>query len=566
MNNVQAEKVLNRIFSNQNTRINYKQCILVNGAWGIGKTHFIQNYFSVNQDRYEFIYITVFGKNSVKDIEKSILINSLSGFKNLDKENGVAKVTKTLLKDVSEKFLGINIENYINSFSIEDIPCDLSENKHKIICFDDIERKSDSIEMKDLLGLIERAKSKFNVIIVGNLDELEKSDTEIFNRYKEKVIDNIITINSFDRHTLSSILKNMKFKNTDVIIDVYLSGNISFGKSLNGKTILANKISNLRIFMKYAELIIKLESCLEPYSLEEDIAKMCKAVIYDYYFPGEDKKKNSMNFDKFNIYKTIKKIFLNEDIERDEFREYFVANSEIRKDIVSIYSAYRLNENQFDELINKIYIKIKNSDLDYFMKQRNVISLVSALNEVKRIDQSTVNKLFKICIELYSPENYTRHEKLNCLDWNSIDNYGNEIECDKITRSFIEKTNQKCEEKFKQFINSKYEEAKQNKDYEEIIKLSKFNEIKRIEEFEEIFDYYFNKLNMNYSNEIKSKISTLINRTNSEIISEFFSKRINAEKQITKIRKYEMFDSELEQKMQFEAQEEYYENNPPEEY
>ncbi|MBU3133362.1 KAP family NTPase [Clostridium gasigenes] len=566
MNNVQAKNVLNRIFDEENTRINYKQCILVDGPWGIGKTHFIQNYFSENKEKYELVYITVFGKKTVKDVEKSILINLLPGFKNFDKQKGIGKTMQEVLKDMSQKFLGINIENYINSFSIEDIPSILNENKHKIICFDDIERKSDSIEMKDLLGLIERTKSKFDVIIIGNLDEIEKNHIEIFNRYKEKVIDNTITINNFDRDTLKSVLKNMKVENMDIIIDVYLSDNTSFGKKLNCKTFLVERVNNLRIFMKYVELIVTLERYLAPYSVEKEVAKICKTVIYNHYFPSEDKEKNSMNFDKFNIYKTIKKVLLNEDIERDEFREYFIANSEIRKDIESIYSAYTLNETQFNELINKIYIKIKNSDLEYFIKQKNVIQLISALNEVEIINNDIVENLFIICIELYSPENYKAYEKINYLEWNSSDDYGNEIGCDKTTREFIEKINQKCEEKFNQFINSKYEEAMYNKEYEEIIKIASFNSIKKIEDFEEIFDNYFDELNMDYSNEVDRKIHILINRTKSDIISDFFSKRIKTEKQITKIKKYECFDFILEQKIQAEDQAEYYENNPVEEY
>lgn len=566
MNNLQAAKVLDRIFSNASENYNNKSCVFIDGAWGIGKTYFINNYFSENKNNHELIYISVFGKNSVRDIEKSILIHSLPGLKKINEDNGFAKAAKILFNDISDKFLGVSIDNYINSFSIEDIKWNNIGDKRVIICFDDIERKSDSIEMKNILGLIERATKNFDVIMIGNSEELNEKDTELLNKYKEKVVDHIIKIDRIDRTTLSCILKSMNEEERNEIIDIYLSNNVAFGKALPPKkSFLNNRIHNLRIFIKYVELILRLEKYLEPYKVDEDILKMCKAVIYDHYFSDNDEKKYSLNFDKFNIYKTINKVLINEGIEKNDFQEYFVANSDVRKDIRSIYNAYRLSEGEFENLIKKIKFKIEDKDLEYFIQQENVISLVSALNEVKKLDKDIIKKLFIIAIDLYSPEKYMSHLKINYSKWNDFDNYGNEIECDKITQAFIEKINQKCVEKFRDYINNKLEEAKSAKNYDELLILYNFNEINRIEEFEEIFDYYFNQLVVRYTDEIYKKISNLINITKSEIISNFFCNRIKNETQITKIKKYEQFDILLEIKIQLEDQEEYYRNNPQEE-
>ncbi|MCY6371242.1 P-loop NTPase fold protein [Clostridium ganghwense] len=564
MNTLESTKALDRIFSDCNIRFSNKSCVLIDGTWGIGKTKFIENYFSENEN--EFIYTSVFGKNFVRDIEKSILIHSLPGLKKFNEDSGFAKATQKILNDISDKFLGVSIDSYLNSFSIDDIKLDIISNKRKIICFDDIERKSDSIEMKSLLGLIERARKNFDVLIICNTHELDEKNSEIFNRYKEKVIDYVINIDITHRNTLISILKDMNVGNRNEIIDVYLSGNVSWGKAPAGKKLfLKNKLHNLRIFIKYVELIIKLEKYLEPYKADEHILKICKAVIYDYYFPNKDGKKNSMNFDKFNVYKTINKILLNEDIKKDEFKEYFVANSEIRKDINNIYNAYKLTEKEFQNMIQRIKSKIEDEDLQYFIKQENVISLVSALNEFKIIDKNMRKKLLKIAIDLYSTEKNIPYTKIDYLEWNDFDYYGNEIECNKSVKLFIKEINEKCTEKFQNFIVNKLEESKKTKDYDEVLKLYKFNQIDRIEEFEDIFDHYFNQLVENYSDEISQKINTLITETNSEIISNFLTNRIKNETEVTKIKKYQQFDFELERKMQWEAEEEHYRNNPPEE-
>lgn len=553
MNNLQAAKALDRIFSSVSTSFNNKSCVLIDGAWGIGKTHFIENYFSINTNKYELIYVSVFGKNSVEEIEKSILIHLIPGLKNINENSCVAKVAKTFINDISDKFLGISIENYVNSFSIEDVKWDTIGNKRIILCFDDVERRSDTVKMKNLLGLIERASRNFDILIIGNLIKNSQSDIEVFDKYKEKVIDHIIKIDKINRSTFICILENMGIENRDDIIEVYLSGNVALGKAKpSNKRFLMKDIQNLRVFIKYVELIIRLEKYLEPYNVDKDIAKICKAVIYDYYFFDKDEKKNSMNFDKFNIYKTINKILLNEDIKKEEFQEYFVANSEVREDIMSIYNAYRLSQREFDDIIRKIKIKIEEKDLGYFIKQENVISLVSALFEVKEINQDIVKKLFKIAIELYSPDECIPHTKIDYSAWNVIDECGNEIECDKNIQVFIEKINEKCTEKYQNFVRDKLKEAKVTHNYEEMLSLLKFNELTEIQEFENMFDYYFKQLVENYSDEIAQKIRTLISKTNSDLITNFFSDRIKNETEITKIKKYEQFDFELERKMQYE--------------
>lgn len=566
MNNLQATKVLDRIFNSDSKNFNNKVCVFIDGVWGIGKTYFIQNYFSGRENEYELIYTSVFGKSSVRDIEKSILIHSLPGLKNINENAGFTKIANTLINDMSNKFLGVSIENYINSFSIEDIKWGSVENKKRIICFDDIERKSDSIEMKNFLGLIERATINFDVLIIANSNELNEKDCELFYKYKEKVVDHIIKIDKTDMITLNSILISMGIEERTEIIDVYLKDNIAFGEvHPNEKSFLTSKIHNLRVFIKYVELILRLENHLEPYKVNVDILKICKAVIYDHYYPNKDEKRTSMNFDKFNIYKTINKILLNDDIIKEEFQEYFISNSEVRKDISSLYSAFKFNEEELDALIRKIKMKIQEKDLEYFIKQENVISLVSALSELIEIDKDIKKKLFQIAIELYSPERYISHTKINYLQWNDFDNYGNEIECSKNIITFIEKVNQKCAEKFQDFIDNKLEEAKSAKDYEELLKIYEFRQIYKIEDFEASFDYYFEKLIANYSSETVEKINTLIIRTDSNLISDFFTSRIKNENQITKIKKYELFDFELERKIQYEYEEEYHRNNPLEE-
>lgn len=45
------------------------KCILINGAWGIGKTYFLRNKYLSNK---EHIYISLFGLNSIEEVKVEI--------------------------------------------------------------------------------------------------------------------------------------------------------------------------------------------------------------------------------------------------------------------------------------------------------------------------------------------------------------------------------------------------------------------------------------------------------------------------------------------------------------
>lgn len=147
MNTAQASLALDIIFSDSKIGIYEKKCILIDGNWGIGKTYFVQDYFKSFSSEYDLVYTSVFGKESVRDIEKSMLFNLIPGLKNVKDESIGVKVAKNLLNDIGDKFLGVSVENYVNSFSIEDVKW-TSPDKRIVICIDDIERKSESIEMR----------------------------------------------------------------------------------------------------------------------------------------------------------------------------------------------------------------------------------------------------------------------------------------------------------------------------------------------------------------------------------------------------------------------------------
>lgn len=141
---------------------------------------FIFKYFSY----YEFvkredkslrvIYISLFGKEHYKEILEEITLNSFN-------HNKLIYFLRNLT------FWKISVGSLFQFFIKQDF-------KNVIICFDDLERKSNKLNIKDLLGLINKLKEeKCKVILIGDDSKL---NNETFNDYKEKCIDLEITINS----------------------------------------------------------------------------------------------------------------------------------------------------------------------------------------------------------------------------------------------------------------------------------------------------------------------------------------------------------------------------------
>lgn len=172
------------------------EVMAIKGEWGVGKTFswkkFLQDAKSENKielDRYS--YVSLFGINSLDAFKYAIFENvikreiigseaSIDTFK-----SNTAGLIDSLGRHSIQFFKGASI---VKSFTpaIETISF-LSLNK-TIICIDDLERKGNGLDIKDILGLISLLKEqkKCKVILLLNDGEDGLQDYE---KYREKVID-----------------------------------------------------------------------------------------------------------------------------------------------------------------------------------------------------------------------------------------------------------------------------------------------------------------------------------------------------------------------------------------
>ncbi|TKI69300.1 hypothetical protein FCU45_07215 [Sulfurimonas crateris] len=146
--------------------------IAINGDWGVGKTFFWQELIKDNFVDEKIAYISLFGQETIQQIKNDLLLQVYT-------QNGFTKNIKD--KIGSFKLYGMDISLALSWFEKKDF-------ENVIICFDDFERMSDKLKLKDVLGLISELKEQKNchVLMILNKGELKDED---LSKYKDKIID-----------------------------------------------------------------------------------------------------------------------------------------------------------------------------------------------------------------------------------------------------------------------------------------------------------------------------------------------------------------------------------------
>lgn len=234
------------------------QKILFNGPWGVGKTKYILDSVKKNENIY---YISLFGKNSINVFYEDLHYELVSTAKIIWRK------TLKYLKEINFSHSGFNISlPYINDV-LKIIQNELKGKSEITIIIDDLERKSDSLEIKEILGFIDSItrNSGIKVILVASMDNLSSKEREAFNNYTEKSIDRIYEITTYSSEAPQNIMGENMWNS---IRTLYLN----------------HKITNLRTLEKTQYFIKEVIDEIPPKNFsekidKEDIYKICAAVI-----------------------------------------------------------------------------------------------------------------------------------------------------------------------------------------------------------------------------------------------------------------------------------------------
>ena len=173
------------------------EVLAIKGAWGVGKTYtWNKLLLSAKDDQKislnKYSYVSVFGINSLDSFKYSIFENSvnkdligtepsLESFKNnsFSLMSSLGRKTAQFLKNAP---LVKSASPALESLSFLYL-------SKMIICIDDIERKGNGVEARDVLGLISLLKEQKKCKIVLLLNDSDEKNLEDYAEFKEKVID-----------------------------------------------------------------------------------------------------------------------------------------------------------------------------------------------------------------------------------------------------------------------------------------------------------------------------------------------------------------------------------------
>ena len=301
----------------------------------------------------------MFGIESLSDLKTQI-------YSNIENHHLPIEVPKwlkslpSIFKDTRVTQLGINapvklIDNLL-----------FNQVKDAIICFDDFERMSNKLDIKDVMGLANQLKLEKNCQVILILDEskAEGENKSKYAEYKEKLIDDTIMINSVE-----PLIQEFSQDMDEPLIELM----VKFADGL--------EIHNFRFFQKVIKLYKKFSA-----ELPEVVAESTKEIIlirilqgyfvHDfgaaYEFQWDDVKlvleENKKDWTKrkvrtYEVLKNISYYFIKIDTWGIEFKKWF--DQIDNPDFVSLHKLAN------SELISEKNQNLKNKIWDIFDRRFN---------------------------------------------------------------------------------------------------------------------------------------------------------------------------------------------------
>lgn len=213
-----TEKLTNYLVGSNSYLINKQsngKVIMLSGEWGSGKTHFWKNAIEPNLQKQPYAYVSLYGKPSISSIENDLYMQIYSGKNHED--DFISKGCSTLLTTYARVFKPLSIINAEESEKL------ILESKHKkaiealnndaVICFDDFERKSKSIDINDLFGFITQLALNFNskIVLILNSDVFEGKEKDIFTNVKEKTVSKYLKFAPTCNELFEIIIQDTKY-------------------------------------------------------------------------------------------------------------------------------------------------------------------------------------------------------------------------------------------------------------------------------------------------------------------------------------------------------------------
>lgn len=272
--------------------------ILLKGDWGIGKTYAWHNFIfpELKKKTDRIVYLSLFGVDSIDQIKRRLVTKIIV-------EDALKKKSFSFIKKKLNSIFAYSSGKLFKTLKINDIldfEFDLSEliPKNTLVCFDDLERKNDALDIKSFLGLVNSLTefSKAKVIVIAN-ENILISEKDAYAKYKEKVF-------LFSLEWPSAI---------DELFEGFISSSLcekNREKILNSKNLILDlfhksELRNLRALQRVICLLDYLFSFEELKLSEENIAFVVALILEENINGSLNKNANIYNGYKFFIFERL---------------------------------------------------------------------------------------------------------------------------------------------------------------------------------------------------------------------------------------------------------------------
>lgn len=354
------------------------QVLAITGGWGIGKTYTWNKVFDglkkhLKEDYWS--YVSLFGIESLESLKRNIF-DQMQSKSNFDESPFICSLTyfkkaliplgKTASKAVSKISQTANIipGGSVVSSLIED--CSDSALlyldkkyytfiKNWLICIDDLERKDEKLNLLDIFGIISQLKEEKNckIVLIFNKSEFNEQDKEIFNQYKEKVIDKHLYLNLDPKECFELIFTKTegeltkeakKPKEAEKVIKVIKVINVIKQSSLH------LEIKNMRTLKKIKDRLNDNSGLLH---ILEEYEKKFKGDVRNN---NEDKGKSIFNDKDLPLYEKVRNRVVCNYV---AFQKMFLERDKNKEDLkLEDYQCIKIDENGIDYSLTNVLKKL----------------------------------------------------------------------------------------------------------------------------------------------------------------------------------------------------------------
>ena len=361
------------------------QTILVDGAWGVGKSYEVNKALGGKEHVY---CISVFGMHGSQDIYNELLSEIKDPENKFDWLGKIVKAGHAAAEAIDA---GAAINGAIGALiSAKNMVLNaLTKYPDSVIVIDDLERMSKNVDLHEVFGIVEevRKKTQTKIILIANVSEMEEENRKVFENFGEKVIDR--------RYQITEQAADIQWDELGIDSD--------FIKSF----LSMHKVKNLRTLQKaekfYEDILTYLDG-IKDREFRGEIQKICFSIVVE-----EVEKlyvaENVINDKDSNTQKVIKQ--LNQNFIRRVIN-YYLTSIRIGRDLViKIYQHYNNESMICSETLQEQYELFKQSGekADYY-KSVKEIAYRLLVYEKGMSESTTIGELIKAAD--------------SCLIWNKI--------------------------------------------------------------------------------------------------------------------------------------------------